>query len=131
MKIETTLCNEATNNIASEFAVIADYKAPYLKEHVLKKGLFESDAEFDVVFQELKKYLFICGKANMVVAMLDKRVDALWHEFILFTGEYRNFCRKNLGKFIDHRPNTSSTPTVLGSSKAFFDLYGHYFGFFA
>jgi hypothetical protein len=115
-------------NIALEFAPVANFKAPYLKEIALKKRIVKSDIEYDLVFEELKKYLFICGKSNDVIAMLDERIDSLWHEFILCTSEYRSFCKESIGKFIDHRPNTSFTPTVLGSAKAFFQIYEYYFG---
>lgn len=32
--------------------------------------------------------------------------DDLWHTFILFTKDYREFCEKSFGKIIDHEPHT-------------------------
>jgi hypothetical protein len=31
-------------------------------------------------------------------------VDVAWHEFILFTREYRAFCQRGLGRFLHHVP---------------------------
>ncbi len=35
------------------------------------------------------------------------RIDAVWHEFILFTEAYAIFCEKSVGHFIHHVPITS------------------------
>lgn len=34
-------------------------------------------------------------------------VDAGWHAFLLYTREYRTFCERHAGSFIDHEPNDS------------------------
>lgn len=36
--------------------------------------------------------------------------DDLWHTFILFTKDYREFCEKSFGKIIDHEPHTDKEP---------------------
>jgi len=33
-----------------------------------------------------------------------ERADAIWHEHILFTKEYREFCNALVGHFVDHVP---------------------------
>jgi hypothetical protein len=38
------------------------------------------------------------------VAMPSQVVDDLWHEYILFTREYANFCRLAFGQFLHHTP---------------------------
>jgi hypothetical protein len=42
------------------------------------------------------------------LAMPSKVVDFAWHEFILFTREYDDFCQKAFGKFLHHTPSQSS-----------------------
>lgn len=37
-----------------------------------------------------------------------EEVDEVWHEFILHTEPYREFCKRNFGAFIDHRPLSTS-----------------------
>ena len=39
-------------------------------------------------------------------------VDQVWHEHIIFTREYRAFCKKHFGKYVNHNP------TVVGYSTA-------------
>ena len=54
-------------------------------------------------FYELKKYLFLCSVTNQKLAP-SPEIDKIWHTFILFTKEYRNYCLNFLGRFIDHAP---------------------------
>lgn len=46
------------------------------------------------------------------VSMPSKIVDELWHEFILHTRHYDDFCRKAFGRFLHHTP-----ATVLGKDR--------------
>lgn len=44
--------------------------------------------------------------------MLSQAVDTAWHEFILFTRHYEDFCRHAVGRFIHHTPaEAMKTPT--------------------
>ena len=38
------------------------------------------------------------------VAMPSQAVDVLWHEFILYTKAYDDFCRRAFGRFLHHTP---------------------------
>jgi hypothetical protein len=38
------------------------------------------------------------------VSMPSVAADALWHEFILYTREYKDFCRRAFGGFLHHSP---------------------------
>ena len=46
-------------------------------------------------------YLLSGGKA---VSMPSQAADELWHEFILHTRHYEQFCRKAFGRFLHHTP---------------------------
>lgn len=46
-------------------------------------------------------YLLSGGKP---VSMPSQAADALWHEFILYTRNYEQFCRKSFGRFLHHTP---------------------------
>jgi len=37
-------------------------------------------------------------------------IDAMWHTFLLFTKDYRQFCTDYLGTFIEHEPFESAAP---------------------
>jgi len=37
-------------------------------------------------------------------------IDAMWHTFLLFTKDYRQFCDAYLGRFIEHEPFEDAAP---------------------
>ncbi|MBB5020219.1 hypothetical protein HNQ59_003536 [Chitinivorax tropicus] len=76
---------------------------PELTEHQLKQ-----------VEAGLRQYFRISQRSNRkLVAMPSKVVDELWHEFILHTRNYQDFCRKAFGYFLHHTPAASmSSPTT-------------------
>lgn len=54
-------------------------------------------------FIEVKKFLYLCSNTTEKLAP-SAEIDKIWHTFILFTKEYRQYCIHFLGKFIDHVP---------------------------
>jgi hypothetical protein len=57
------------------------------------------------VFEGLCDYFQLCRLAGKrMVAMPSQVVDDAWHEFILFTRQYDNFCRHGFGRFLHHTP---------------------------
>ena len=57
------------------------------------------------VFGGLRDYFHLCHSAGRrMVAMPSQAVDDAWHEFILFTRHYDQFCRKAFGRFLHHTP---------------------------
>ena len=34
-----------------------------------------------------------------------REIDEMWHEFILFTKDYSDFCAKYFGEYMHHLPN--------------------------
>lgn len=62
-------------------------------------------AQETLVRDGLKQYFQICQRARgRFVAMPSQVVDDMWHDFILFTRHYRNFCDKAFGRFLHHTP---------------------------
>ncbi|WP_068825129.1 glycine-rich domain-containing protein [Pseudomonas sp. BMS12] len=58
------------------------------------------------VLQGLREYFQLCQMAKRrVLAMPSQAVDVAWHEFILYTRQYGEFCRKGLGRFLHHTPS--------------------------
>lgn len=78
----------------------------------------ENDAHF--IFHCLKRILWLGGerkrdvryglKVPTAFPMLTTMwiLDEMWHVFILFTKDYREFCLDYVGEFIDHFPESSS-----------------------
>lgn len=75
-----------------------------LKEKFRQKQPHLSDEEVDNVFLILKDF-FIFSEREKRLAMPSKVVDDAWHEFILFTKDYQNFCEKAFGCFLHHQPS--------------------------
>jgi hypothetical protein len=58
------------------------------------------------IFQETKKFLYICRMPGIFIPDDLLIVDEMWHNFILFTKEYQRFCDEHFGSFIHHLPAT-------------------------
>lgn len=73
-----------------------------------------TDAQAATVMNGLREYFHISAMAGgRMVAMPSKAVDVAWHEFILFTRPYHQFCRTALGRFLHHTPSEAMrTPTL-------------------
>lgn len=63
------------------------------------------------VSQGLRQFFlaYLMG-GRQYVAMPSKVVDDLWHEFILYTRAYQEFCREAFGGFFHHTPAMALTP---------------------
>jgi hypothetical protein len=54
-------------------------------------------------FEEMVRFLDLCHASPGALSP-SKKVDKAWHEFLLFTREYEQFCRKRYGRFMHHDP---------------------------
>ena len=86
------------------------FEAPYLEEKLMEKGLFSSHEEYAEAFGEFKKYVALTMIYGGNMSMTSKKVDEVWHQFILFTPQYHQFCNGFLGRYMHHLPRTSHTP---------------------
>lgn len=66
-----------------------------------KEGLAEEEAKN--LFQDTLRFLYLCGTGNGG-HVPTARIDLAWHYFVLFTKDYRDFCDRYFGRFIDHQP---------------------------
>jgi hypothetical protein len=104
------------------------YKHPDVLK-MYKRNCPENALSAEQAFTELLKYLWIskkhqsetqntdcrvgfgfCRTDGMVVPIENffpkpmKEIDDMWHEFILFTQDYADFCNHYFGEFIHHKP---------------------------
>ena len=69
------------------------------------------------VIEGLRQYFLACLAAQRKaiakeVGMPSKAVDAAWHEFIVLTKAYADFCEKAFGRYLHHTPKAMmDTPT--------------------
>lgn len=65
--------------------------------------LTQKDAE--LVERGLRQFFLACHRSRgKFVAMPSRAVDAMWHEFILHTQAYRDWCSLAMGRFLHHTP---------------------------
>lgn len=63
--------------------------------------------EADTLFRDMLRFLVLCANQRGPFAP-PERIDAAWHNFILFTKDYADFCEQNFGTFIHHVPHVGS-----------------------
>lgn len=67
-----------------------------------QNGLSKNEAECH--FEELVKFLESCSSTQERCAPSED-IDRVWHAFLQFTREYREFCLASFGRVIDHDPS--------------------------
>lgn len=86
--------------------VIRDYPFPEFLQQKLRTTYPHLDAAAALEVEHgLRQFFLASAQARgSFVAMPSKVVDALWHEFILYTRGYEAFCRKAFGRILHHTP---------------------------
>ena len=92
----------------------AHLRESHIREFELPRGLFEqlrkrrpelTTKECQLVAHALRQFFLAYLKSGRkYVSMPSQIVDDLWHEFILHTKAYQEFCRKAFGAFFHHTP---------------------------
>lgn len=92
----------------------------FVEENVRKElpTIAHSDASVGII--ELKKYYTLCVLDPINMKGVSRTVDPFWHSHILHTSEYRAFCERVFGAFLDHEPlNPKSLARVRRVRKAY------------
>lgn len=86
-----------------------------ITNEVAKRYPHLSDNELELVSQGLRQYFQLCNAAGLrPVSMPSRVVDLAWHEFILMTQSYAQFCHNGLGCFLHHTPaNEMASPDTI------------------
>jgi hypothetical protein len=106
---------------------IDSYDLFFVKEHMEAEGLLRGE-DFAKIEHEFKRFLKLILSESGPLAVIDPRVDQLWHSFILFTSQYEKFCNDVVGFFVHHQPRTSRTPVAESAVLNFVDAYKRRFG---
>ncbi|MUT65090.1 hypothetical protein [Paenibacillus sp. NEAU-GSW1] len=114
---------EAAVRLESSLAL--DYESR-VKDRVLKITPNMSDSEWNWTWFELKRYFLMCAVVKGV-PMYSRKVDVVWHEMLMFTREYEQFCIRFCGEMIHHAPHGEGEQPEQGE-RAWFDwVYGELF----
>jgi hypothetical protein len=81
--------------------IMAFQHEPVIQRMVDQLGWEEAMAR--EVFEDLKRFFYLCGKHSQLFAA-PLIIDEIWHEFQLFSQDYREFCAEHIGFFVDHQP---------------------------
>ena len=65
------------------------------------------------ILPEYKRYMKL-RKISREVLSPSVPVDEFWHAHVLYTEQYAEFCQRNFGKFIHHRPFDHSPVPIDG-----------------
>ena len=77
----------------------------YLKAKLHKKYLQISPAQAELVMHGLRQFFMANARSNgQFVAMPSRAVDTAWHEFILHTRAYADWCNIAFGQLLHHTP---------------------------
>ncbi len=104
------------------------FEAPYLKEKLMSEEVFKTIEEYQHAFTEFKKFAGLAALYDKTISMTSKDVDSVWHQFILFTRQYHDFCKDYVGEYLHHNPRTSLTPLAKDSKNNFIELYQKTYG---
>jgi hypothetical protein len=108
--------------------VIEDYDLWFVVERVRAKQVLSAQ-RVDEAVTEFRKYMALIALGHAELGMHSSDVDEIWHNFILFTREYAEFCQRICGHMIHHRPNTSRRPELPQASVSEFQTaYTTFFG---
>lgn len=98
----------ADNLSPSKVLGALDYEAPFLIEKLVKDHMVDTPEEAEVLFTEVKRYLVIAAlDPEKSWHMYSLRIDDCWHQFILFTKQYIEFCKLYFGRYVPHAPSNS------------------------
>jgi hypothetical protein len=109
---------------------VLEFEAPYLEEKYVSTGLAENREQAASLFLELKRYLVLAGTETKPLPMMSALVDAAWHQFILYSAEYEQFCCSLFGSYQHHQPRPADRDANDGTAQlsTFVDAYRERFG---
>lgn len=110
-------------------------RAEFIRTFRFPRGLFAKLQErhpnltrkdIALVSRGLRQFFlaYLMGR-NHYVAMPSKIVDDLWHEFILYTRDYKTFCSRAFGEFLHHTPAAAMDPSRKGSNEGLRRVWWH------
>jgi hypothetical protein len=104
------------------------FEAPFLRDRLLMEKIFETERDYGVAFVEFKKFVALACFYGGSLALTSREVDSVWHQFILFTRQYVEFCEKFVGEYLHHEPETLSSPIQESERDHVINLYLKTFG---
>lgn len=84
---------------------------PKVIKKIKEKYKFATNDDIELTLTGALSYFKLCKEnPKKNIPMPSVVVDEVWHEFILHTKNYAEFCEKYIGFFLHHTPNDESNP---------------------
>jgi hypothetical protein len=93
-----------------------------------QEGHGYSDSDFDEAVRGLKRFFTLTLVHDGPLAVTNKAVDNLWHTFVLHTPQYRAFCARAFGEYLDHQPHGAYTPVPAEAFTHFINAHEMKYG---
>ena len=85
------------------------YEAPFLIQKLVKDRIAETDEEAVKLFTEVKRFFVLLRNDSEISwDMYSRRVDEAWHQFVLFTRNYIDYCLDHFGSYVQHSPGIAA-----------------------
>jgi uncharacterized membrane protein YgcG len=96
---------------------ISEYEFPaHLASRVRKRLPQAGETEWPLVELGLREWFICCAwRGNAVLGMPSRAVDEAWHEFILNSIAYIDFCERAFGDYLHHTPDEAMA-TPMGNA---------------
>ena len=122
------MSNSILNNVTTRnwLDELDQFEAPFLEEKMVSDGVFSSNESFREAFREFKRFVAVCVLVSKDVSMTSDVVEAVWHQFILFTTQYHAFCNRFVSGYLHFVPENSHAETER--TKTFSEGYEAIFG---
>lgn len=94
-------------------------------EKLLRDHFVDTSEEGEALFLEVKKFCVLAQSDDTKIwTMHSFRIDEVWHQFILFTKKYINFCERFFGTYVQHSPsNAPKYETISLAEAPSFDVF--------
>jgi hypothetical protein len=103
-----TLVAPADRESPASYEPVLRFEAPYLIEKLVKDLIVDTVDEGEALFAEAKKFLILSYvDSDVSWNMYSTRVDEAWHQFVLFTSQYVDFCQRYFGMYLHHNPSNA------------------------
>jgi len=76
----------------------------------------ETKVEVENLIHEYLVFVWLRKLYPLQIMPASERVDVAWHQHILYTREYAQFCKLHLGSFLHHTPKMPSTGSTANKS---------------
>jgi hypothetical protein len=93
------------------YAESLTFEAPYLVAKLVKDHVCANEDEAQALFREVKRYFYLSRiDQSTTWEMYSLRIDEIWHQFVLFTRQYIDFCSRYYGAYLPHNPSNAPKP---------------------